>query len=66
MASQRAFQQLYQDEQRNRLNFLRTEIDVCLTLIKLAETRLQMGNRETAERSLAEAEKAYFTLVRSF
>ena len=41
-------------------------MDVCFTLAKIVETAYSMGHREHAERTLAEAEKGYSTLVRFF
>ena len=47
-----------------RLDFISTDLGVCLTFATVAETEYKMGNREHAERTLAEAEKGYSTLSR--
>jgi hypothetical protein len=52
------------DRAQIRLNFIRTDLEVCLTLTGLAETKFRMGNRERAERILARAEKRYSDLLR--
>src|SRR5258708_3815844 len=49
-----------------RLNFIRTDLEVCLTLTGLAETKFHRGNREHAERILARAEKGYSNMLRFF
>lgn len=51
---------------RARLNFIRTDLDVCLTFASVAETAYSMGHREHAERTVASAEKGYTTLLRFF
>jgi hypothetical protein len=52
------------ESNRNRIEFLRTEVETCLTLIGLAEAERSMGFHEVAARSLVHAEAAYSTLVR--
>jgi hypothetical protein len=49
-----------------RLDFIRTDLEVCLTLADLAETRYSLGDREHAEHTLAKAEKGYSDLRRLF
>jgi hypothetical protein len=46
-----------------RLDFIRTDLEVCLTFAAVVETEYDMGNRDHAERTLAEAEKGYSTLL---
>jgi hypothetical protein len=46
------------------LDFIRTDLEVCLTFAVIVETEYGMGNRDHAERTLAEAEKGYSTLLR--
>jgi hypothetical protein len=47
--------------QRNdqRVRFLRKELALSFTFALLAKTKYEVGNRESAERSLANAEKVY-------
>jgi hypothetical protein len=49
---------------KNRIDFLRTELDACFTFVSLAETERSIGNDEHAKRSAANAEKAYATVQR--
>ena len=49
-----------------RLDFIWTDLSVLLTFAAIVETQHIMGNREHAERTLAEAEKGYFILLRMF
>src|ERR1035437_7462187 len=49
-----------------RLDFIWTDLDVCLTLAAIAKRRYNMGSRERAERALAAAEKGYSDLLRFF
>lgn len=48
---------------RNRIEFLRTELQTCFTLIGLAETEQRSGNLEHAARSISDANKAYATVI---
>ena len=48
------------------LDFIRTDLDVCLTFANVAETAYSMGHREHAERTLASAEKGYSDMLRFF
>ena len=45
------------------LDFIRTDLGVCLTFVSVAETASNMGHREHAERSLASAEKSYSDML---
>jgi len=47
-----------------RLDFIRTDLGVCFTFADIVGTEYKMGNREHAERALAEAEKGYSALLR--
>jgi len=49
-----------------RLDFIWTDLGVLLTFAAIVETSYNIGNREHAERTLAEAERGYFTLVRMY
>ena len=39
--------------EQSRLDFIRTDLGVCLTLATVAETAISMGHREHAERTIA-------------
>jgi hypothetical protein len=41
-------------------------LELCLTFAAIVETEYMMGNREHAERTLAEAEKGYSDMLRFF
>ena len=47
---------------RNRIDFLRTELELCFTFASIAETEHKTGSPEHAKRSVADAEKGYTTL----
>ena len=49
-----------------RIDFIRTDLGVCLTFATVAETAYSMGHREHAERTLASAEKGYSDMLRFF
>jgi hypothetical protein len=57
---------LRDDLERSRLDFIRTDLQVCLTLASIATTEFDLGNREHAARTTASAEKGYCTLLRYF
>ena len=48
------------------LDFIRTDLGVCLTFATVAETAISMGHREHAERTIASAEKGYSDMLRYF
>ena len=50
----------------SRLDFIWTDLDLCLTLAAIAKRRYRMGSRELAERAFAAAEKGYSDLLRYF
>ena len=52
--------------EQSRLDFIRTDLGVCLTLATVAETAYSMGHREHAERTIASAEKGYSDMLRYF
>ena len=52
--------------EQGRLEFIRTDLGVCLTLATVAETAYNMGHREHAERTIASAEKGYSDMLRYF
>jgi hypothetical protein len=49
-----------------RLDFIRTDLQVCLTLTSVAETKYGLNNWEHAARLIASAEKGYSSLLRFF
>jgi hypothetical protein len=56
-----------QDEiEQARLDFIRTDLGLCLTFATVAETAYSMGQREHAERTLASAEKGCSDMLRLF
>ena len=52
--------------ERARVDFIRTDLGVCMTFATVAETAYSMGHREHAERTLASAEKGYSDMLRYF
>ena len=52
--------------EQTRIDFIRTDLGLCLTLADLAETEFGLGNTEHAEQSLANAEKGYSDMLRYF
>jgi hypothetical protein len=57
---------LRDDIEQLRLDFIRTDLGVCITFATVAETAYRMGHWEHAERTLASAEQGYSTLLRFF
>jgi len=57
---------LRNDIEQARLDFIRTDLGVCLTLVAVAETAYSMGHQEHAERTVASAEKGYSDMLRYF
>lgn len=57
---------LRDETEQARLDFIRTDLGVCLTFATIAETEYRMGNRAHAERTLAVAEKGYSDMLRLF
>ena len=52
--------------EQSRLDFIRTDLGVCLMFATIAETAYSMGHRAHAERTLASAEKGYSDMLRYF
>jgi hypothetical protein len=48
------------------LDFIRTDLDLCLVFATVAETAYSMGRREHGERNIANAEKGYSDMLRYF
>ena len=57
---------LQAEGERLRFDFIRTDLDLCLTFATVAETAYRMGHGEHAERTIASAEKGYSDMVRYF
>jgi hypothetical protein len=49
-----------------RLDFIRNDLEVCLTFASVVEREYKTGNREHAVRTLANAEKGYSDMLRFF
>ena len=52
--------------EQSRIDFIRTDLELCLTFAAVAETAISMGHREHAERTTASAEKGYSDMLRLF
>ena len=52
--------------EQSLIDFVRTDLGVCMTLATVSETAYSMGHREHANRSLASAEKGYSDLLRYY
>ena len=48
------------------LDFIRTDLDLCLVFATVAETAYSMGHRAHAKRNIANAEKGYSDMLRYF
>jgi hypothetical protein len=48
---------------RHRLSFIKSELVVCFTFSTIAAQKYELGNQESAVKSIANAEKAYETVV---
>ena len=57
------FAKLQADTDQHRLGFLQCELGLCFTFSVLAARRYETGNRESADRSLANAEKASSSVI---
>ena len=52
--------------ERTRLDFIRADLELCLTFAAIADRSFKMGHRKNAERNLANAEKGYSDMSRFF
>lgn len=57
---------LRNETEQAHLDFIRTDLELCLTFATVAETAYSMGHREHAERTIANAEKGYSDMLRFF
>lgn len=64
MDDPRTLSDLHAETQRNRSDFLQTEVALCFTFVELATTELQMSDLAAAKGVLAKAEEAYATIDR--
>ena len=54
------------ETEKARIALIRTDLDLCLTFARVAETAISMGHREHAERTIATAEKGYSDMIQYF
>ncbi len=52
--------------EQSRIDFIRTDLGVCMTFATVAETASSMGQRARAERNIANAEKGYSDMLRYY
>jgi hypothetical protein len=52
--------------ERRRLDFIRADLELCLTFAAIADTSFKLGHRKIAERNLVNAEKGYSDMSRLF
>lgn len=64
MGGEIRFSDLQVEADRQRIAFLKHEIEMCMTFCDVAETGFRMGDREAAMRSLSDARKGYDTAMR--
>ena len=57
---------LHAETDQLRLDFIRTDLGVCMTFAAVAETAISMGHWEHAKRTIASAEKGYSDMLRYF
>jgi ubiquinone biosynthesis protein UbiJ len=48
---------------RHRVEFMKNELALCFTFSTIAARKYETGNQESAENSMANAEKAYETVI---
>ena len=48
---------------RHRVEFMKSELALCFTFSTIAARKYETGNQESAETSMANAEKAYETVI---
>ena len=57
------FAKLQAESDRHRLNLMKNELALCFTFSIIAARKNETGNRESAAKSMANAEKAYETVI---
>ena len=55
--------ELHARSQRNRIDFLKTDLDICFTFADLLETEIRMGDHKAAQRLRSKAEVGYATIA---
>jgi hypothetical protein len=58
------FADLEAQTDHNRIHFLQNDLQLCFTLVSLAETEHDVGHQEAAERSVVHAEEGYTSIQR--
>jgi len=58
------FAKLQADFDEHRLDFIKTELALCFTFSIIAARKYETGNQESGAQSMANAEKAYETVIR--
>ena len=58
------FAKLQADSDRHRVEFMKIELALCFTFSIIAARKYETGSRESADRSMAKAEKAYETVLK--
>jgi len=56
------YESLQAASNRHRVQFLKNELALCLSFSLIAARKYETGNQESAEKSMANAEKAYETV----
>ena len=54
---------LQSDRDRHRVEFMKSELALCFTFSCIAARRYESGDQESATKSMANAEKAYETVI---
>jgi hypothetical protein len=54
------------ESEQTRLEFIKTDLEICLTLADLVATKHRLGDSEHARQTLAKAEKGYSDVARLF
>jgi hypothetical protein len=54
---------LQAESDRHRVEFLKNELALCFTFSSIAARKYETGNQESAEKSMANAERAYETVI---
>jgi hypothetical protein len=58
------FAKLQADSDRHRVEFMKNELALCFTFSIIAARKYETGSQESADRSMAKAEKAYETVLK--
>lgn len=63
MRELRSLSELHAETEQNRIEFLRTDVALCLTFVDIARTELAMGEPGAAKRASGKAEQGYITIT---